>query len=48
MVSWCQSNGLWYIGNCLLIPRVTAVHCEVYPHELEGKALKRGGISNII
>jgi len=25
MAGWRQSNGLWYIGDCLLIPRVTAV-----------------------
>jgi hypothetical protein len=26
MTGWRQSNGLWYIGDCLLIPRVTVIH----------------------
>ena len=26
MTGWHESNGLWYIGDCLLIPRVTAIH----------------------
>jgi hypothetical protein len=31
MEGWTQSNGLWYIGDCLLIPWVTAI-CETLFH----------------
>jgi hypothetical protein len=30
MKGWHQINGLWYIGDCLLIPHVTDIHENLF------------------